>query len=121
MINLNSPIKPPLMISEGKQAVPGKDFSCLSETPIWGQSDLLYRSLSPSINSLQAKETLNSLILPHLQLPMEGNLRSAETRSLGEECMSLQHKLAASSYIRNLGTQLCFIRSSASCHEFGSI
>lgn len=37
MINLNSPIKPPLMINEGRQAVPGKDSSYLSQTPIWGQ------------------------------------------------------------------------------------
>lgn len=32
MINLNSSIKPPLMINEGREAVPGKDSSYHSDT-----------------------------------------------------------------------------------------
>lgn len=50
----------------------------------------------PPLTPSRLKKHLNRLILPHLQLLMEGNLRSAGTRSLREECMFLQHKLADS-------------------------
>lgn len=96
MIKLNSPIKPPLMINEGKQAVPGKDSSYLSETPIWGQSDSLYRSLSPSINSLQAKETLKQTDPSTASAPYGGEFEVCRNQIPKRRMYVPPHKLADS-------------------------
>lgn len=96
MINLNSPIKPPLTINEGKQAVPGKDSSYLSETPIWGQSDSLYRSLSPSINSLQAKETLKQTDPSTASAPYGGKFEVCRNQIPKRRMYVPPHKLADS-------------------------
>lgn len=75
----------------------------------------------PPVTPSRLTKHLERLILPHLRFPMEGNLRSAGTGSLEEVDILLQYNLANKIYIRNLGTQLCFPGSSASCHRFGSI
>lgn len=87
MINLNSPIKSPLMISESRQAVPGKDSSYFSQTPAWGQwlpvqEIVSLRELPPGWRNTQTQ------IIPHTQLPMERNY------SLQGPAWQKKHKLA---------------------------
>lgn len=94
---------------------------------LFEDSDSLYRSLSPSINSLQANETPKQTDSSTPPVPYGGEFKACRDqiprRSMYVPPTKIgpPSKLANSSYIRNLGTQLCFIGSSASCHGFGSI
>lgn len=74
MINLNSPIKLSLMISEGRQTVSEKYPSYLPQTPIWGQWLNVQEHVSP-INSLQANETPKETNSSTPPVPYVGELK----------------------------------------------